>query len=566
MTLSIMLTIFIFVVIHEATNTKAFVHPKNSLQISSITTASRLTSELKKTSLPLLHQSKNDDGNSIYNGTVNNDDSDHDDFAEKLSEESRKRFEQITKEFLKVDDNTDSDFPSALPQNPFKSSVISGSNSGGPGLGKGKGSLYSDDELIDLLSIHNDISDELSDEYDNGNSESDGDDDNDNNSLPLQMPQANSPFALHDLVMKTLGNDEDISAGKNSSNNISSNLGYSDGKEKEETFQLDGELKQKIKQIRAIASDIDGTILSKRQTMHPRTRMAIQKAIYLSMESQSGSKSTIKPSSSKSIDYFFPATGKSRKGALDSLSKASIEIGSLIEHNCPGVYLQGLYCVDQQNNVIFEKKLNRNAIAAAESLVEETNVSIVAYDGDNLYTTEQSDIVIHLHEFYGEPLPVLLPPLQEVNHIGDNNAIVNTATDARKLSSHESSMHKLLIMDDDTEKLKNIVRPKLEKLAQTHDACVTQALPTMLELLPKGCSKAIGVSKLCQALSINVEEELMAIGDAENDTGMLQNACIGVAVGNACPTARDAADFVLDECNDDGGAGVAIEIFALGES
>jgi hydroxymethylpyrimidine pyrophosphatase-like HAD family hydrolase len=45
---------------------------------------------------------------------------------------------------------------------------------------------------------------------------------------------------------------------------------------------------------------------------------------------------------------------------------------------------------------------------------------------------------------------------------------------------------------------------------------------------------------------------------------MLRMAAIGVAVGNASPIAKDAADFVLAETNDQGGAGVAMELFALG--
>jgi hydroxymethylpyrimidine pyrophosphatase-like HAD family hydrolase len=118
-------------------------------------------------------------------------------------------------------------------------------------------------------------------------------------------------------------------------------------------------------------------------------------------------------------------------------------------------------------------------------------------------------------------------------------------------------------MDNDTDKIKNEVRPKLEELAKTFDVCVTQALPTMLELLPNGCSKAIGVEKLCETLSIDVTSELLTIGDAENDSGMLKSACIGVAVGNACPKARECADYILDETNDEGGAGIAIETFAL---
>jgi hydroxymethylpyrimidine pyrophosphatase-like HAD family hydrolase len=87
----------------------------------------------------------------------------------------------------------------------------------------------------------------------------------------------------------------------------------------------------------------------------------------------------------------------------------------------------------------------------------------------------------------------------------------------------------------------------------------------MLELLPAGCSKANGVQRVCEALGINPAEELLALGDAENDLGMLQMACIGVAVGNACPLARDAADFIMKERHDEGGAGLAMNLFAFDE-
>ncbi len=223
----------------------------------------------------------------------------------------------------------------------------------------------------------------------------------------------------------------------------------------------------------------------------------------------------------------------------------------MIDQKCPGVYLQGLFCVDSNGEVVFEKKLEISAIAATEELVKEYGISIVAYDGDNLYTTEQTDIVVHLNEHYGEPLPVTLP--------NDNN----DETPVRFLSSHEPSMHKLLLMDDDVEKLTNVIRPRLETLAKNHGACVTQALPTMLELLPEGCSKQMGVMKLCEKLRIDPETELLALGDAENDAGMLEMAAVGVAVGNATPPAKKASDYIVEFTNDEGGAGFAMELFAL---
>jgi hydroxymethylpyrimidine pyrophosphatase-like HAD family hydrolase len=87
----------------------------------------------------------------------------------------------------------------------------------------------------------------------------------------------------------------------------------------------------------------------------------------------------------------------------------------------------------------------------------------------------------------------------------------------------------------------------------------------MLEVLPKGCSKAQGVTELCKLLGIDPSTQLLAMGDAENDIGMLRLAAIGVAVGNAIPMVKGMADIVMTETNSEGGAGVAIEQFGFGE-
>lgn len=371
-------------------------------------------------------------------------------------------------------------------------------------LQKARKSLYSDEELMKVLSLHEQFSDN-----------------------PVEMPQSidgpDDEFpSLHDMVTTAIG---ETSALPNDFSSFSS-MGGTVG------IDLDDDARSRIRKVRAIASDVDGTLLSSRQTLHPRTRMAVKRALQLSKQNDDF--------------FFFPATGKTRKGALDSLG---IEIGTLIAtENVPGVYIQGLYCVDGEGNVLFERKLAAKATAAAERLAKESGISIVAYDGDNLYTTEITEIIRHLHEHYGEPMSTLLPGSEER---------------VRELHTHEPLMHKLLLMDDDVDFLTNTVRPQLEKLAEEFDATVTQAIPTMLEWLPKGCSKAMGVAKVCEALEISMENELLALGDAENDAEMLQQASIGVAMGNGCPAAKKAADYVLEDTNDDGGAGTAMEVFAF---
>lgn len=461
---------------------------------------------------------------------------------DEMSLEEKEKFEKVVDAFLSDLSDLDSDvtsnewgrqsdFPSGFQKNPFGSSLKSVRN---------KSNLYSDEELFRVLKLHEDlqkVNEGREDDCNDKNMEDNIKQSESDKELDLQLFMGSG--GLQELIAKTLKDD---------------NAMPSVGLTKAPTLQMidiDEQLQARSKGIRAIASDVDGTILTSKMSVHPRTRLALKRAIQSSSSWTSGDRNG-DTSAGGRIQYFFPATGKSRMGALDSLG---IEIGSLVAQNCGGVYLQGLYCVDQNGKVVFEKKLDRSAIRAAECLAEETGVSIVGYDGDDLYTTNQTDIVRHLHEHYGEPLPVLLPKMQ-----GDPE---EQSGGVRKLESHKASMHKLLLMDNDVDKLTHIVRPKLEALASQHGACVTQALPTMLELLPGGCSKATGVEKLCQALDIDPRTELLAIGDAENDAGMLRMACIGVAVGNASPPAREASDIVLEFTNDQGGAGVAIDLFAL---
>jgi Cof subfamily protein (haloacid dehalogenase superfamily) len=324
-----------------------------------------------------------------------------------------------------------------------------------------------------------------------------------------------SVLSIHDLIMQSLGDGDTCTAAASTPLLLPLQVDW-----------LDASAKQRIAKVRAIASDVDGTLLTSRMTLHPRTKQAIQRSL-------AAAASPLEP-----LQWFFPATGKSRKGALDSLGP---EIGALLSKT-PGVFLQGLYCVDDKGRVVFERKLTAGAVEQVERLVAELQLSIVAYDGDDLYTTQLTESVLELHERYGEPLPSLLP---------------------RAVADHAPGVHKILLMDRDTEKLKNEVRPKLEALAAANGACVTQAIPTMLEVLPSGCSKALGVRKLCEALGIDMETQLLALGDAENDVMMLQQASIGVAMGNASPIAKEAADFVMEETNDDGGAGAAMEVFCF---
>ena len=56
---------------------------------------------------------------------------------------------------------------------------------------------------------------------------------------------------------------------------------------------------------------------------------------------------------------------------------------------------------------------------------------------------------------------------------------------------------------------------------------------------------------LCDSLHIS-PDEVMALGDHDIDAPLLRAAGLGIAVGNASPIARAAADEVTASCDEDG--------------
>lgn len=71
------------------------------------------------------------------------------------------------------------------------------------------------------------------------------------------------------------------------------------------------------------------------------------------------------------------------------------------------------------------------------------------------------------------------------------------------------------------------------------------------DILPRGCSKAIGIRKVLEATEIKVENSY-AFGDGLNDLEMLTIVGTGIAMGNAVPEAKAVADFVTTSCSQDG--------------
>ncbi|MBL3717046.1 Cof-type HAD-IIB family hydrolase [Lactococcus muris] len=84
----------------------------------------------------------------------------------------------------------------------------------------------------------------------------------------------------------------------------------------------------------------------------------------------------------------------------------------------------------------------------------------------------------------------------------------------------------------------------------------------LLEFMPKGINKAFGLSKLIEQLGLT-PDNVMAMGDEENDLSMISWAGYGVAMKNAVPTVKKAANIISDFTNDQHAVAQVIQEYIL---
>ncbi|WP_339318998.1 Cof-type HAD-IIB family hydrolase [Paenibacillus sp. FSL R10-2734] len=80
---------------------------------------------------------------------------------------------------------------------------------------------------------------------------------------------------------------------------------------------------------------------------------------------------------------------------------------------------------------------------------------------------------------------------------------------------------------------------------------ITNSSPHNLEINPLGVNKATGIMEVCKLLGLEMSQ-VIAVGDSLNDLAAIQQAGLGVAMGNAQETVKEEADAVVASNNNDG--------------
>jgi Cof subfamily protein (haloacid dehalogenase superfamily) len=90
---------------------------------------------------------------------------------------------------------------------------------------------------------------------------------------------------------------------------------------------------------------------------------------------------------------------------------------------------------------------------------------------------------------------------------------------------------------------------------------IVQQDADLLQIMDHRVSKAVALAKVAKFYRVPMEQ-VMAIGDAPNDVGMIQSAGVGVAMENASKVAKDVANWIAPS-NDDHGVHAALVRYGL---
>mmetsp|Transcript_34668 Transcript_34668/g.89999 ORF Transcript_34668/g.89999 Transcript_34668/m.89999 type:complete len:268 (-) Transcript_34668:105-908(-) len=231
------------------------------------------------------------------------------------------------------------------------------------------------------------------------------------------------------------------------------------------------------------------------------------------------------------------ATGKARPAAVAALGAVGLAgEGGVVSDSQPGVFLQGLAVYGDSGQLLRSASLPPPVVALCFEHAMENNIPAVAFLGDECVTLAMHPELEELHATYYEPLAKVVGSIGEV------------------LAG--PPVKKMLFMSDPAF-VTGELQPFMEAELEDSGAELCQAVPNMLEVVPEGANKWVGMMVLLDHLGLE-PRHVMAIGDGLNDLELVTNAGFGVAMANAVPQVLESAD-AISSSNDEDGVALAIQ-------
>lgn len=274
--------------------------------------------------------------------------------------------------------------------------------------------------------------------------------------------------------------------------------------------------------IRCLALDLDGTTLSDAKSLSPGNRQALEAAIACGI-------------------HVIVASGR----ALHSLPKAVTELEGIdyaITSNGAAVYQLGT------GRCIRRVTLTAAAVARTMKLTEKYCCNYEAFLQGIPYARE---------EYVRDPGSFGVMPYAIEYVRTTRQGVEDIGAFIQEHAGELDGLDLILQREKDRREIWDLLKHCGEPLY------ITSSVRNRVELSSPQAGKAAGLRFLLEQLDIS-PEETAAFGDADNDIDMLQAAGCGIAMANASPNCKRAADYITKTNLEDGVAYGIREILHIG--
>lgn len=265
--------------------------------------------------------------------------------------------------------------------------------------------------------------------------------------------------------------------------------------------------------IELIAIDLDGTLLTNAKTISPKV------------------KATLAEAKEKGIKIVL-CTGRPLPGVKDYLKELNLEEEGdyVITYN--GALVQKAH----DGTAIAHHTMSFDDFLEIEAMSRKVGVHCQTLDKEAIYTANKDISPYTIRESSLVNMPVKYRSVEEMDP--------------------EIVISKMMMIDEPAVLDRGIAQFPAEFYEKY---TILKSEPFYLEVLNKAASKGQALKDLAGILNIP-QQNVMAIGDNENDRDMIEFAGMGVAMGNAIDSIKEVSDHVTKSNESDGVAHVIEEL------
>lgn len=265
---------------------------------------------------------------------------------------------------------------------------------------------------------------------------------------------------------------------------------------------------------KVLVLDLDGTLTNSKKELTDRTKEVLLKA------QDQGVKVVL-------------ASGRPTHGIVDLAEELKLpEYGGFILSFNGGDIIN---CATNQS--IFQKTIPEDLISSLVNMAKKHKVDILSYEGDNIITNNPDNIYTQKEGFINK---------MDIVQVDDLSTHINFPVNKMMMLADGDYLAQVeKIVQEETKDLLSVYRSEV----------------FFLEIMPMNIDKAQSLAKLLEYLELT-PKDMMACGDGFNDLSMIEYAGLGVAMANAQPVVKEAAD-IITLSNDEDGVAVAVEQYIL---